>query len=130
MTIEIAEENFKNWNKALIAGDPKQVAEFYAADTTFLPTVSGEFKRGQAGAEEYFKHFLEKKPAGEIITGEVQILGPKSYLHSGMYNFEVDLNGGRETVKARFSFVWRQDDQGVWKIIHHHSSLKPDDSSN
>jgi uncharacterized protein (TIGR02246 family) len=123
---EITEKNFAAWNQALLSGDAKKVAEFYAEDATFLPTVSGEFKRGQNGAEEYFKHFLEKHPVGKIIEAETQTLSLESFLYSGMYNFEVDDGlGGRETVEARFSFVWRQNKKGEWKILHHHSSVKP-----
>jgi uncharacterized protein (TIGR02246 family) len=126
MERKIARENFMHWSNALKTGDPKKVAELYYNDATFLPTVSDKFKRGQTGAEEYFKHFLEKNPFGEIMEDEVQLLGPDSYLHSGFYNFEVDDGkGGREIVKARFSFVWKKNQKGEWKILHHHSSVKP-----
>lgn len=118
-------ENFSKWKNALQAKYPKKVAELYAENSTFLPTVSGEFKKGQSGAEEYFKHFLEKNPAGEIIQEEAQILGDDCYLHSGMYNFEIGPDDNRQVIEARFSFVWKMDNQGEWKIIHHHSSVKP-----
>lgn len=121
----VVDENFKKWNDALQTKDPQKVAELYAENATFLPTVSGEFKKGQSGAEEYFKHFLEKNPAGEIIQEEAQILGDDCYLHSGMYNFEIGPDDNRQVIEARFSFVWKRDDQGEWKIVHHHSSVKP-----
>jgi uncharacterized protein (TIGR02246 family) len=123
---QIARENFSVWNGTLLSGDPKKVARLYTEDATFLPTMSGKFENGQSGAEKYFRHFLEKHPSGEVIENKVQILGPKSYLQSGMYNFEVDdSKGGREIVEARFSFVWAQNEKGEWKILHHHSSVKP-----
>jgi hypothetical protein len=28
-------------------------------------------------------------------------------------------------VEARFTFVYSRDEEGEWKIVHHHSSLKP-----
>lgn len=121
----IADENFKKWNDALQTKDPKKAVELYAENATFLPTVSEEFKKGQSGVEEYFKHFLEKNPAGEIIQEEAQILGDDCYLHSGMYNFEIGPDDNRQVIEARFSFVWKRDDQGEWKIVHHHSSVKP-----
>lgn len=121
----VVDENFSKWNDALQTKDPKKVAELYAENATFLPTVSGEFKKGQSGAEEYFKHFLEKNPMGEIIQEEVQTLGADCYLHSGMYNFEIGPDDNRQIVEARFTFAWKKDDQGEWKIIHHHSSAKP-----
>ena len=121
---EIASKNFVLWTEALQTKDPQKVAELYASDNTFLPTMSAEFKRGRSGAEEYFGHFLKKNPEGEIKKEEIQPLGENTYLHSGMYDFEVDKNGGRDVVEARFSFVWKKED-GKWKIIHHHSSVKP-----
>ncbi|MDD4900900.1 MAG: SgcJ/EcaC family oxidoreductase [Patescibacteria group bacterium] len=122
---EIARRNFLIWNQALETGDQKKVAELYAESATFLPTVSGEFKKGRSGAEEYFKHFLEKHPTGEIIDDEVQMLGPDIYVHSGMYNFELDTDGKRGIVQARFSFVVKLKEDGGFKILHHHSSIKP-----
>jgi uncharacterized protein (TIGR02246 family) len=121
----IANKNFSLWKDALKTKDPKKVAALYAEDATFLPTVSGEFKKGQTSAEEYFKHFLEKNPTGEIVQEEVQILGENCYLHSGMYNFEVGPDDNRQIIEARFSFAWKKDNQGAWTIIHHHSSIKP-----
>ena len=68
---------------------------------------------------------LKKILGVEIIQEEVQTLGTDCYLHSGMYNFEVGPYDDRQVVEARFSFVWKKDDQGEWKIVHHHSSAKP-----
>jgi uncharacterized protein (TIGR02246 family) len=120
-----ANKNFSIWSKTLLTRDPARVAELYTDDSTFLPTVSGEFKKGKAGASEYFRHFLEKFPAGYVVEEEVQQLGEGFYLHSGMYNFELGPENQRQTVEARFSFVWRREPQGEWRIIHHHSSVKP-----
>jgi len=122
---EIAGANFIRWNQALKNPDPAHVADLYAEDATFLPTVSGEFKKGKSGAKSYFKHFLEKKPIGKIIQDETQILGSDCYLHSGMYNFELGPDDNRQVVEARFSFVWNRDQRGKWTIVHHHSSVKP-----
>ena len=122
---EIIQENFSMWNDAVKIGDSKKVAALYAKDATFLPTISGEFKKGQIGAEEYFKHFLEKNPIGKIIQEKSQIIGINCYLHSGMYNFEIGPENNRQIIEARFSFIWKQNSQREWKIIHHHSSMKP-----
>lgn len=121
-----AETNFDRWNDSLQTKDAKKVAELYSDDATFLPTVSGKFKKGKIEAEEYFSHFLEKNPIGVIIESETQLIGENCYLHSGMYNFEVGPEGERQTVEARFSFVWQLNDKKEWEIIHHHSSVKPE----
>lgn len=126
-TIEqkVVSENFHRWNEALNSTDPKKVAELYTEDATFLPTLSPAFKQGIEETEEYFEHFLQKNPDGKVVEEKVQTLSPKSYLHSGMYDFTVDQNGERKTVEARFTFLWVQDENGEWKIAHHHSSVKP-----
>lgn len=122
---ELAQQNFKRWNDALQNGNPNLVAALYTSDNTFLPTLSPEFKQGIPGAIAYFQHFLEKNPFGEIIAEQVQNLNDKSYIHSGMYNFEVGSPDNRSIVEARFTFVWIKTNSGEWKIAHHHSSLKP-----
>jgi len=124
---EIAKQNFTSWNDALKTGDLKKVAALYSNDATFLPTVSGEFKKGQIGAEKYFKLFLKKNPSGEIIQEKIQFLATGCYLHTGMYNFEVGPEDGRQVVEARFSFVWKRNAQTRWEIIHHHSSIRPEE---
>lgn len=123
---EIAKINFKKWNDLLQTKDPNIVADLYAPGSTFLPTVSPDFKKGPEQASGYFGDFLKQKPDAEIIDEVVQALGDNNYLHSGMYNFEVGPDDNRQTIEARFSFVWQKNEQGQWQIIHHHSSMKPE----
>jgi uncharacterized protein (TIGR02246 family) len=118
-------DNFNRWNEALLSRDPKAVAELYTEDATFLPTLSPEFKSGKKETEEYFAHFLQKNPIGTVLEEKIQTLSPKSYLHSGMYNFEVGPADDRQIVEARFTYLWTQTEEGKWKIAHHHSSVKP-----
>jgi len=123
---KIAEENFKRWNEALRTKNPRKVAELYSAKNVFLPTLSGDFKKGLSGAEEYFRHFLQKGPVSRVIKSEVQISEDgKTLIYSGMYNFKMGKNGNREVIRARFTFIWQKNKNNEWKIIHHHSSLKP-----
>lgn len=123
--LEIARENFQKWNEALQTRDAKRVAELYTADATFLPTMSPDFKSGQQDAEDYFEHFLLKNPFGKIVKEKVQAIDENSYLHSGLYDFEVGQKDNREILEARLTFVWQKDKNGQWKILHHHSSIKP-----
>jgi len=122
---EIARKNFADWNEALLTGDPEKVAELYAEDNTFLPTMSPDFKKGKAEAEGYFVHFIEKKPIGEVTEEETQSMGEGFYSYNGFYDFEVDKDGARVIMECRFTFNLRREKNGEWKIIHHHSSEKP-----
>jgi uncharacterized protein (TIGR02246 family) len=122
---EIARENFARWAEALLMKDPKKVAELYAEDCTFLPTLSTEFMRGPEKARGYFEHFLEKSPRGEIRDEEVQPMGKLHYSHNGLYDFEVDKDGNRIVMECRFTYNWRKEPDEKWKLIHHHSSEQP-----
>lgn len=124
---KVATENFSRWNELLKTGDPQQVANLYTEDATFLPTVSGDFKKGQNGAKEYFAHFMEKIPDGKITESVIQTIDEQHYLQSGKYDFEVGPQDKRTTIHARFTFLWQRNDQGNWEITHHHSSLNPEE---
>ena len=116
----IASQNLTLWLETLLSKDPQKMADLYSENATFLPTLSADFKIGRDGAKGYFTHFLAKNPVGKIITDEVQEIDENNYIHSGFYDFEIN----KQIVNARFTFVW-QKINGVWKIIHHHSSLTP-----
>lgn len=121
----LVRENFNRWNNALLTGDAKAVADLYSRKSTFLPTVSPEFKKGVDEAEDYFKHFLEKNPSGKIVSEAIQPISSSAYLHSGTYDFEIGPEDNRTIVEARFTFLWQKSYSGGWKIAHHHSSVKP-----
>jgi len=121
---KLASENMSSWLELVKSGDVDKISAMYTDDATFLPTVSGDFKRGKSGAKEYFEHFLAKNPIGKVVVEVVTPVDESSYLYSGMYNFELDTENGRSEVEARFSYFWKKVN-GEWKINHHHSSLRP-----
>jgi len=45
----LARENFAVWNQALLSLDSRKVAELYADDASFLPTLNPELKRAKKG---------------------------------------------------------------------------------
>ncbi len=117
------------------------MAGFYDKDATLLPTLSpGVWKKaGLSAIENYFKdEFLKKKPVlKKVEDGHIELLGIRGghifASYQGLYTFEVDKKGGgREDVKARFTFVFKSPDtvQQRWlplntKILMHHSSAEP-----
>lgn len=121
---QVASTNMQTWFDTLLTRDCKKVACLYSKDCTFLPTVSGEFKRCQEGAEDYFTHFLAKNPEGKVTEDAVVSICDNSYLHAGMYSFNLDIEGQRKEVRARFDYIWRKEGS-EWKILHHHSSVRP-----
>jgi uncharacterized protein (TIGR02246 family) len=125
LTRRARQENFKQWNDALVAKDYDRVASLYSStELSFLPTVSPDFIRDSHSTREYFINFLKKLPEGTITADNVQSYGEDAYLHSGMYTFMTGPENNRAPVQARFSYMWRRI-EGAWKIVHHHSSALP-----
>ena len=125
----IARLNFKKWNDALQTKDHRAVAALYSSDElSFLPTVSASHIKGSSATEDYFKAFVQRNPFGTITHDTVQAYdNGNAYLHSGMYTFGLGSGSERKPVQARFSYVWKKIGK-EWKITHHHSSIRPDDS--
>jgi len=77
-----------------------------------------------AEIEDYFNHFLEKKPFGTVKQRNIK-QGCNKLTDAGIYDFEVTANGKKEIVPARYTFVYEYRNN-AWKIIHHHSSMMPE----
>ncbi|MFP4639430.1 MAG: SgcJ/EcaC family oxidoreductase [Guyparkeria sp.] len=122
-TRQLAEDLFNQWNDALKTGDARRVTALYAEDGVLLPTVSNVPRTNHAEIEDYFEHFLEKKPVGTINTRNVK-LGCNKLTDAGTYTFRVTDGDETRDVPARYTFVWENRD-GRWLIVHHHSSMMP-----
>ena len=126
---KIVSKNFKAWNDALQTGDEKIVANLYAKNASFLPTLSPNFVvANELLVQDYFKHFLNNHPFGRIVREHVVSFGwsfTTGYSHAGDYDFELGDAGRRYVVHARFIFVWKKI-KGEWKIVQHHSSVRPE----
>lgn len=123
--IKFVRELFNKWNEWLKTKSPEVMADFYSDNCLFLPTLNWEFKKWKQWAKEYFEHFLQKNPIGKIIEDDIIKISDDFYIHVWMYDFEVDWKNWRKITKARFTFIWKDLWDNNWKIIHHHSSLKP-----
>ncbi len=123
-TKQLAEQLFNKWNDALQTGSAKNVAALYAEDAILLPTVSNLPRTTPAEIEDYFNHFLEKKPYGIIKDRNIK-QGCNKLTDAGVYDFEVTANGKKEIVPARYTFVYEYRNN-QWKIVHHHSSMMPE----
>lgn len=114
------EQLFEDWNAALRVG-PDAATARYASDAVLLPTVWNGPLTTPGDIRKYFVYFLNDKPQGEIDSRFVQI-GCNMVQDAGIYTFT--LRGGPDTVKARYTFIYRWNGS-EWKISHHHSSAFP-----
>jgi len=121
MNTEIISTLFEEWNEAIQSGSPETVTALYEYNAILLPTVSNKVRHNHKEIEDYFSHFLAKKPVGKINESNIRIFGDIA-INSGIYTFT--LNEGNP-VTARYTYVYRWNGQ-QWKIIEHHSSQMPE----
>ncbi len=114
---------FTQWNEDLRSGDPKRVVQRYATDSLLLPTLSNTPRETAEGKEDYFSHFMAKRPDGRIDSRMIRI-DCRTALDTGLYTFHF---GDGSAVQARYTFTYRWDPQQArWLISSHHSSAMPE----
>jgi uncharacterized protein (TIGR02246 family) len=113
---------FERWNETLLAGDPKKVVDLYAENSILLPTVSNKPRRTANEKEDYFRHFLEKKPSGRVNERFIE-LGCNTAVDAGLYTFTFAETG--QSIDARYTFTYRWTGS-KWLITSHHSSVMPE----
>jgi uncharacterized protein (TIGR02246 family) len=115
---------FDRWNRSLQTGDPHQVVANYAERSVLLATVSNQPRLTPAEKEDYFKTFLQYKPAGKIDSRTID-LGCNMAVDAGLYTFTFATTGAQ--VKARYTYTYKWDGK-QWLITSHHSSAMPEKS--
>lgn len=112
---------FDRWNASLRTGDPKKVAANYAPGSVLLPTISNRARFTTAEKEEYFAHFLVRRPEGSIDDRVIDV-DCNSATDAGLYTFRFS---DGTMAKARYSFSYRKIGS-QWLITSHHSSGMPE----
>ena len=114
---------FGLWDEALATLDSSVVAEMYGEGGTLLPTLSDEVRTDPAGIADYFDKFLANEPRGEIVEGYIEV-GDDWATDIGIYQFTFGTDGS--IVQGRYSYFYEPQEDGTWKILHHHSSMMPE----
>jgi uncharacterized protein (TIGR02246 family) len=123
VTVDEVRALFSLWNSALATGDSRIVASRYTKSPVLLPTVSDTPRTDFDSVKDYFDAFLLKEPQGKIVDGHISI-GDGWASDTGIYEFTLGATGDK--VKARYTFLYVQE-EGIWKIQHHHSSVMPEE---
>ena len=124
ITEEEVRSLFSLWNSALATGDSRIVAARYTESPVLLATVSDTPRTDFDSVKDYFDAFLLKEPQGEIIEGFIKI-GNGWASDTGIYEFTMGATGDK--VRARYTYMYVEED-GIWKIQHHHSSVMPEEN--
>ncbi len=125
MDANLSTMNFARWDRALQTGNPAIIAQLYSENLTLLPTMAKTVMTDYVGAEKYFAFFGSFHPTVTMLEEHTVPISDHSYLHCGVYQFMLDRDGERKPLDARFSMIWNKEENGEWKILHHHSSAVP-----
>jgi uncharacterized protein (TIGR02246 family) len=124
MQNSLSTQNFTLWQTALLTRDPEQVADLYTENATLLPTMAQKVMTDRQGIIAYFTFFESFLPSVSMVEEHVIPISDDSYVHCGVYRFQLTRDGKPEEVDARFTMVWEKIGE-TWKMLHHHSSRIP-----
>ena len=113
-----------NWLNTLADGNAVAMTDLYLENGVLLGTLAKEIKQGHEQLQQYFEMFLKKSPIGSVDSFILQNFGDVC-ISDGTYTFELDgESGNRESVAARYTYVWKKENK-KWMIATHHSSVNP-----
>jgi len=121
----IVEAQGQNWATALASRQPATITNLYDKDAVLLATFSDKVD-GSAEIQEYFVGLTKNE--GLRVTfneQEIRTIAPNVVSNSGLYTFAFEKDGKTVEVPARYTFVYRKTGDG-WKIMEHHSSIRPE----
>jgi ketosteroid isomerase-like protein len=91
--------------------------ENFAEDATIYTIGSTEPFKGRAAYEKNFKGLLKQKRKLEVLKQDVQVMGDTAVVMELQRITQSDV-----VTHLRQSVIWRQEDDGDWKVIHVHSA--------
>jgi hypothetical protein len=111
------------WADAFNSRVLDKILAHYSEEAVFWGTVSPTLRDEPSEVRDYF---IPIGPEARVLIGEQR---PRVFsdiaVNTGSYTFTLVSDGKKETVAARFSFVYKRDANGTWLIVDHHSSAVP-----
>ena len=111
------------WADAFNSRVLDKILAHYSEEAVFWGTVSPTLRDEPSEVRDYF---IPIGPEARVLIGEQR---PRVFsdiaVNTGSYTFTLVSDGKKETVAARFSFVYKRDANGTWLIVNHHSSAVP-----
>jgi uncharacterized protein (TIGR02246 family) len=113
-----------NWLNTLADGNAVAISDLYLENAVLIGTLAEDIKQGREQIQGYFERFLKSSPIGSVDSFILQNYGDIC-ISDGNYTFEMDSeSGSRESVSARYTYVWKKENK-KWMIASHHSSAEP-----
>jgi len=108
------------------SGDPVRIMEHYAPDAVIFDPGQNEPTTDRAVATKWTESFVALKPV-KFSPGKrhLQILGDHTIISSGVATIEITGKNGPETIRTRYTDVYKQQPDRTWLIVHEHLSNLP-----
>src|SRR5260370_31639400 len=115
----------ERWSEAFNSGDAEQIVGIYTNDALVLGTLSPGLTSTPEDLRAYFQAAAAAKLRVKLGDHSAVAISPDAIAIAGFYDFSRPGPDGQPVVvPARFSFVMVKKD-GLWKVAHHHSSVRP-----
>ena len=121
-----AKELYFSWiNHVENATTAEEIVSLYLDNSILIPTFSPDLCVNKQQKIDYFQNLLTKKNIK--ITTEKLICQDSSacLVCSGLYTFHYTDQNRRFSRSARFTFIFKKNQDTAWQILHHHSSELP-----
>ena len=124
---DIAEDLFTTWAQTLSSsecGEGSEMGDLYRPGGVLLATFD-PIVRGRAEIVEYFDDLTCLDDLGvELDTWRAGGNGRLVWA-TGLYTFSYTEDGEVVEVPARYTYVWKANRSGTYRIATHHSSVTP-----
>jgi hypothetical protein len=117
---------YNDWVDAMVCpkNDVHRIVDLYHSNAVLVPTFSPIICTTREDLNNYFKNLIVLP---ELTVSTEQFLSTEcndTIINSGLYTFQYKSGDKIVTVPARFTFVYKKDNDR-WLIINHHSSQLP-----
>lgn len=126
MQYQNAEDVLSDWISGICSGQIGKVEQLYHENAVLIPTFSPHTVNTSAGIRNYFEQLATRDKLQVRLyekSLKKQFLGEASWVLSGIYAFEFEVDQLLLTFPSRFTFAVNLDQEQP--IIHHHSSQVP-----
>ncbi|NTW51666.1 MAG: DUF4440 domain-containing protein [Chlorobiaceae bacterium] len=126
MHYQNAEEVLSRWISGICTGAIDEVESLYHEHAVLIPTFSPHTVNTTQGIRQYFDQLATRDKIQVRLYDKSlkkQFLGGESWMLSGIYAFEFEVDQLLLTFPSRFTFA--VDLANEKPIVHHHSSQVP-----
>ncbi|MDG0964526.1 MAG: nuclear transport factor 2 family protein [Opitutales bacterium] len=116
----------EKWVSCVTNADLEDLLNMYSPEALLFATFEQKPLDNPSMIRDYFTNFLSRDGAGVELDPQTIThakLGEHTASSTGLYTFFFNENDQLVRQKARFTFIFNEEDSG--SILHHHSSVIP-----